>query len=170
MGLEDEVVAFCWDRVGNGGHDDLSLRLGRWVHRCDSYYFAIEAAGAGPELGAARVAKVMLALLRQWRDRVLQLADGALVYLPFDFSDQCTCWLRVQRSGSQLEIAAGWSSIEGYSFPPSDFSQIQPSDWRQIAEAPIVSTTVEEWARAVTDSGAKLNDSHCHLLGLWQPN
>jgi hypothetical protein len=170
MRSEDEVVAFCWDRPATGGHDDLLLRLGGWSQRCDSYYFAIEAEDDGPGVDAGRVAKVMLALLRQWRDRVLQLADSAIVYLPYDFSDQCTGWLRVQRSGAQLEITVGWSSIEGYSFNPSDFSRIQPSDWQKIADAPVVMTTLEEWFRAVTDSGVKLNDSHCHMAGLWQPN
>jgi hypothetical protein len=170
MGSEDAVVAFCWDRVATGGHNDLMLRLGGWSYRCDSYYFAMEAENDGPRVDAGRVAKVMLALLRQWRDRVLQLADSAIVYLPYDFSDQGTCWLRVQRLAAQLEITAGWSSIEGYSFNPSDFSQIQPSDWQKIADAPVVITTLEEWVRAVTDSGARLNASHGHMLGVWQPN
>lgn len=170
MGSEEPVVAFWWDRPATGGHDDLVLKLDGWVHRCDSYYFAIEAENDGPGMGARRVAKVMLALLKQWRDRVLQLADGAIVYLPYDFSDQGTGWLRVQRSGLQLEITAGWSSIEGYSFSPSDFSQIQPSDWQNSTDAPVMVITLEEWVRAVTDSGARLNDSHCHMPGVWQSN
>jgi hypothetical protein len=154
MSFGDEVVALSWDRPATGGHDDLSLRLGGWTHRCDSYYFAIEAEDVGP--GTAAVVKVIQALLRHWRDRVLQLTDGAVVYLPYDFSDQCTAWLRVQRTGTQVEVQAGWSSVEGYSFVPSDFSAVQPNDWRKIADAPVVATSMEEWERAVTHSSAAL--------------
>jgi hypothetical protein len=154
MSFGDEVVALTWERPGTGGHKDLWLRLGDWTHCCDSYYFGIEAEDIGP--GAAAVVKVMQALLRQWRERVLQLADGAVVYLPYDFSDQCTAWLRVQRSATQLEVQAGWSLVAGYSFNPSDFSEVQPHDWKKIAEAPIVVTTMEEWDRAVTHSSAAL--------------
>jgi hypothetical protein len=134
MSFGDEVVALRWERPGTGGHRDLSLRLADWTHCCDSYYFAIEAEDAGP--GPASVARVIQALLRQWKERVLQLADGDVVHLPFDFSDQCTAWLRVQRSGEQLELQAGWSSLEGYL------------------------TTREEWDRAVTHSSAALR-RHC---------
>src|SRR5579884_3926686 len=103
---------------------------------------------------AAAVVKVMQALLRQWQERVELLADGSAVYLPYDFSDQCTAWLRVERDRTQLKIQAGWSSLQGWSFNPSNFSAVQPSDWKKIVEAPTVETTLEEWDRAVTHSSA----------------
>ncbi|GGT30295.1 hypothetical protein GCM10010176_088590 [Nonomuraea spiralis] len=39
-------------------------------------------------------------------------------------SDQCTAWLRVSSpNGSETTVEAGWSSIEGWSFSPSDFAE-----------------------------------------------
>ena len=149
------MVALRWDLPANGGHDDLFLRLGGWVHRCDSYYFALEAEN-GVRVNAGAVAKVMQVLLRQWRDCVRQLVDGAFVYLPYDFSDQSTAWLQVERMGTQLEVTAGWSSQEGYAFLPSESSGVQPIDWRKIADAPVVTTTVEAWDRAIMHSSAEL--------------
>jgi hypothetical protein len=63
----------------------------------------------------------------------------------------------VDRSGTQLKVQAGWSSIEGWSFNPSDFSAVQPNDWKKIDDAPVVETTVAEWDRAVVHSSAEFS-------------
>jgi hypothetical protein len=154
MSSDEPVVAFTWIRPATGGHEDLSIRVGSWTHTCDSYFFAIEAEDIGPT--AAAVVQVMQALLRQWNERVLQLADGDVVYLPFDFSDQATIWIRAQRAATELQLQVGWSNLEGYSFLPSDFSAVQPSDWKKLDGTPTVLTTTDEWERAVAISSAAL--------------
>ncbi|WP_030924151.1 hypothetical protein [Streptomyces sp. NRRL B-24720] len=101
-------------------HDDLLLRLGVYQHTCDSYYFAIdESALAGQD-----IADGLRRLLDQWGDHLRRLRPtGGTVFLPFDFSDQCTAWLRVSSpDGIHATIQVGWSSLEGWSFYPSDFA------------------------------------------------
>ncbi|MFI6646955.1 hypothetical protein ACIBI8_04900 [Streptomyces sp. NPDC050529] len=119
-------------------HDDLLLRLGVYRHACDSYYFANdESAQAGQDIadGLAR-------LLDQWGEHLRQLRPtGGTVFMPFDFSDQCTAWLRVSSpSGSRATIQAGWSSIEGWSFYPSDFAEAAA---RVHDFEPVVNASVE---------------------------
>jgi hypothetical protein len=159
MSPEDAVVAFIWDRPATGGHKDLVLRVGTWIHRIDSYYFALKAEEIGP--GSAAVVQVLQTLLSQWKERVRQLADGGVVYLPYDFSDQYIAWLRVQRSCSQLDVQVGWSSDFGHWFLTKDFSAARPSDWKQTGwklfeGLPPVVTTLEAWDRAITLSSEVL--------------
>ena len=47
------------------------------------------------------------------------MPDGGTVFLPYDFSDQYTAWLRCQRSDSDVTVARGWAGVEGWSFYPS---------------------------------------------------
>ncbi|OJF13111.1 hypothetical protein [Couchioplanes caeruleus] len=43
--------------------------------------------------------------------------------LPFNFSDQCTGWLRVGPARDRLvEVQAGWSNVSQYDLAPSDFT------------------------------------------------
>ncbi len=149
------MLAFQWDSPGSGGHDDLVLRLGDWSHRCDSYYFALDENIAGE--GRTHVIAVMRALLDQWKAHASSLADGAAVFMPFDFSDQCTAWLRISREGTQVSIRAGWSDLEGYSFFPSDYSAVQPTDWRSIDGSPRLVMTIDDFVRAVDASALALS-------------
>ncbi|MFD7644698.1 hypothetical protein ACFV4P_29090 [Kitasatospora sp. NPDC059795] len=113
-------------------HGDLLLKLGVWRHVCDSYYLAIdETHGAG--LGR---------LLDQWLEQLERLRVlGRPVFLPFDFSDQCTAWLRVSSAGgSRVVVEAGWSMIEGWSFYPSDIAETAS---RIDDFAPIHNTDIE---------------------------
>ncbi|WP_406406004.1 hypothetical protein [Streptomyces sp. NBC_01643] len=113
-------VALHFDRVrAQGSHDDLRLRIGPYQHRCDSYYLALDDSptvrgGLGPKLSR---------LLEQWSSQVASLrVGGGTVYLPYDFSDQCTAWLRVSSSdGQSAEVQAGWSLIEGWGIYPSEY-------------------------------------------------
>ncbi|SDQ80086.1 hypothetical protein [Thermostaphylospora chromogena] len=119
-------------------HDDLMLRLGTYRHVCDSYYLAVdESARAGQE-----VSDSLVRLLDQWGEHLqrVRLAGGT-VFLPFDFSDQCTAWLRVSSpDGRRATVEAGWSGIEGWSFRPSDFAETA----RRVHDFdPIVNASVE---------------------------
>jgi hypothetical protein len=128
MSFGHEVLALQWERPATGGHADLTMRLGDWIHTCDSYFFAIDDERTNTVLTAASVARVIQKLLRQWMERVTQLGDNDLTYLPFDFSDQCSAWLRVKRSGDRIEVQPGWSQLAGV----SSRHQTSPRISRQI--------------------------------------
>ncbi|MFI8454519.1 hypothetical protein [Kitasatospora sp. NPDC085464] len=101
-------------------HGDLLLRLGVWQQVCDSYYLAID---ESPTMGAD-IASGLVRLLDQWLEQLERLpVAGGPVFLPFDFSDQYTGWLRVSGvSGGRVVVEAGWSGVAGWSFHPSDIA------------------------------------------------
>ncbi|MER5685496.1 hypothetical protein [Streptomyces sp. NPDC002205] len=141
-------VALHFDRVRTqGSHDDLRLRIGPYQHRCDSYYLALDDSptvlgGLGLKLSR---------LLEQWSSQVASLRDGGgTVYLPYDFSDQCTAWLRVSSSdGQTAKVQAGWSLIEGWGIYPSDYLSTAPAvaDFDPIAGAQVVCSLIDLAAR-----------------------
>ncbi|MFJ9058964.1 hypothetical protein [Streptomyces sp. NPDC102409] len=119
-------VALHLDRVRTkGSHNDLRLRVGSYQHRCDSYYFALDDAPMVPGGLGLRLSR----LLEQWSSQVASLRDGGgTVYLPYDFSDQCTAWLRVTSAdGETAEVQAGWTSIEAWGIYPSDYLATAPA-------------------------------------------
>jgi hypothetical protein len=117
-------------------HRDLLLCLGTYRHTCDSYYLAIDdsaTAGSTVEQNLGR-------LLDQWVQQLQQLTPGTATFLPFDFSDQCTAWLRVDCiDADRVVVQAGWSSLEGWSFMPSNFTTVTPPDDFQ----PVVNARIE---------------------------
>ncbi|MCT4356294.1 hypothetical protein M5362_24510 [Streptomyces sp. Je 1-79] len=120
-----------------GDHKDLWLRLGSYRHACDSYYLAIdESPTASRHLGAS-----LARLLEQWKNQVDELkGTGGTAYLPYDFSDQCTAWLRVTSTdGSTAEVHAGWSLVEAWGIEPSNYAATAPEikDFDPIANARI---------------------------------
>lgn len=53
----------------------------------------------------------------------LRAGRGPVVLLPFNFSDQCTGWLRVGPVVDQsVEVQAGWSGVSQYDLTPSDLT------------------------------------------------
>ncbi|MFF3904401.1 hypothetical protein [[Kitasatospora] papulosa] len=119
-------VTLHFERVRTkGSHDDLRLRIGPHQHRCDSYYFALDDSPAAPGNLGLRLSR----LLKQWSSQVASLMDeGGTAYLPYDFSDQCTAWLRVTSTdGQTAKVQAGWSLIEGWGIYPSDYLSTAPT-------------------------------------------
>jgi hypothetical protein len=108
----------------DSGHDDLVLRLGGEEWRCDTYYLALDRGMLVDQEDELKVIAVLARLLEQWHTAVVGMSDGEVCYLPFDFSDQCTGWLRCTAVGSDLKIQWGWASIEGWSFYPSDVGEL----------------------------------------------
>ncbi|MCA9490347.1 MAG: hypothetical protein KC621_10495 [Myxococcales bacterium] len=100
-------------------HDDLVVRVGTWAARSDTYYYTLDprAGKDGDPVGAIR------ALLKGWRAAVEACADGEVAWLPHDFSDQYTSWLRCPRDGDAFQIVDGTTGLEGYTFYPSDFGE-----------------------------------------------
>ncbi|MFE7237477.1 hypothetical protein [Streptomyces sp. NPDC057580] len=141
-------VALHFDRVSTrGDHNDLRLRIGPHHHKCDSYYLAIDESPTAPGGLGSRLAR----LLEQWGAQVTKLTDGGgTAYLPYDFSDQCTAWLRVSSpDGQTAEVQAGWSSIEAWGICPSDYLSTAPDvvDFDPIAGARVESSLIELTAR-----------------------
>jgi len=71
----------------------------------------------------AKVCMVLRRLLEQWREAIERVSPGETVYLPFDFSDQCTAFLRCRRSDERFDVVTGWSLIEGHCVSPVDFDE-----------------------------------------------
>ncbi|MFE4256314.1 hypothetical protein ACFRU3_44240 [Streptomyces sp. NPDC056910] len=101
-------------------HDDLVLSLGTWRHVSDSFYLANDPTATATK----NVPQQLARLLEQWGELVSQLRPaGGSAFLPFDFSDECTGWLRVtSQDGTHARVQAGWSLIQGWSFNPSDIA------------------------------------------------
>ncbi|GAA5022749.1 hypothetical protein [Streptomyces siamensis] len=103
-------------------HDDLELHLGTWRHVSDSFYLANDPTATTAE----NVPQQLARLLEQWIEQVRELRPaGGTRFLPFDFSDECTGWLRVtSQDGTHARVEAGWSLIQGWSFNPSDIADM----------------------------------------------
>ncbi|MDX2650538.1 hypothetical protein PV341_44735, partial [Streptomyces sp. PA03-1a] len=105
--------------AGKHWHNDLRLHIGGHRHTCDSYYLTLESRHLGANLTR---------LLEQWIEQVNELRDaGGTAYLPYDFSDQCTAWLRVSSTdGDTAVVQAGWSLIEAWGIETSDYRATAP--------------------------------------------
>ncbi|MGW7285551.1 hypothetical protein ACWGH4_08645 [Streptomyces sp. NPDC054847] len=131
-------IALRFERVSTkGDHRDLRLHIGKHRHTCDSYYLAIdESPTASRHLGAS-----LARLLEQWMEQVNELRDaGGVAYLPYDFSDQCTAWLRVSSAdGRTVDVQAGWSLVEAWGIEPSNYraTTSEITDFDPIARAHI---------------------------------
>lgn len=101
-------------------HDDLVLRIGERIWRCDSYYLALDQCVLADNEDASKVQTVLRTLLERWRTAIEDLTDGSTAYLPYDFSDECSAWLACELSNGELLIRHGWSDVEGWSIMPSD--------------------------------------------------
>jgi hypothetical protein len=153
-------LSLRWEVARTGGHNDLVLRVGEFIHRCDSYYMSLDDSVPRSEPGRTKVAAVLIDLLAQWLRALEGLADGATTYWPFDFSDQCTGWLRVVRSGGHVELLPGWSLLEGYGFWPSSYGSLQPTDWKQMEKVEPLRLTIDACANGVATSILLLRQRH----------
>jgi hypothetical protein len=108
----------------DSAHNDLILHFADERHVCDSYYLALDQ-GLFPNIeSAGKVRAVLCCLLAQWLAAVDGLQDGGKIWLPYDFSDQCTGWLQCAREGEQVEVSQGWSTLEGWGLNPSNLGDL----------------------------------------------
>ncbi|KPI21789.1 hypothetical protein OV450_7605 [Actinobacteria bacterium OV450] len=133
-------LALNFERVSTrGDHEDLRLSIAGHRHVCDSYYFAID---TSPEAAGAGLGAKLGRLLEQWHEQVSALTrSGGTAYLPYDFSDQCTAWLRVASpDGRAALVQAGWSLVEAWGIEPSNYATTAP----RVADfAPIEGAQIE---------------------------
>lgn len=100
-------------------HQDVVLRFAGQEWICDSYYFAIDRELLPDVEDDRKIRAVLRRLHEQWLEAIEGLKVDEVAYLPFDFSDQCTGWLRCTATSTGYSVAKGWSSVEGWSFSPS---------------------------------------------------
>ncbi len=134
------------------GHDDVELRLEEHAWVCDSYYFAIDRNVLPERRDDPKIRTVLRRLLEQWASAVRNLQDGAVVFLPYDFSDEYTGWLSCTRRGAVIDVSRGWALVEGWSISPSDVGSHLSSlrDFR--LDGPTLQGTVDELAQAIQRS------------------
>lgn len=117
-------------------HNDVVLTLGASRQTEDSYYFTLDPNVNPGDESAAKAARVMVALLDQWLDR---LASGEATYLPVGFSDQSMSWLLIEPAGDDTRITLGWSEDEGWSITASDLGDTAPATFSPTDDAkPVV--------------------------------
>jgi hypothetical protein len=102
----------------NSQHNDLVLQLDDRVWIVDSYYLSLDNTVGSAIDKPSHVRAVLQLMLEQWLVAIQALAEGETVYLPYDFQDEDTGWLRFRREGVNFEVCAGRADVAGYSFSP----------------------------------------------------
>jgi hypothetical protein len=139
-------------------HDDVELRVDGHTWVCDSYYFAIDRKLLPGREDDPKIKAVLRRLLEQWVSAVQSLPDAGVVFLPYDFSDECTGWLSCRRSGTQIEVCRGWASVPGYSFSPCDIGPYLTGPSGFAPDAGTTShTTIDALADAIRRSTLNLS-------------
>jgi hypothetical protein len=139
-------------------HDDVTLVFAGISYRCDSYYFAIDQGLLPGRDDAVKARAVVRRLLEQWRQAVASLEPDGFAYLPYDFSDECTAWLRCHRVSETkgVEMVRGWSSVQGWSIVPSELGDAMKSVAGFHADTPPLSTQMDDVLDAIDDSLLRL--------------
>lgn len=105
-------------------HDDLVLKYAGGEHRCDTYFILLDEDSNTDEVSTLALRRAIRALLTEWLAAVEEAQDVDTLYLPFDFSDQCTAWIRCKFDHVDVTLDIGWSLIEGWSFSPKTIRDI----------------------------------------------
>ena len=137
------------------GHQDIVLRFAEQEWICDSYYFAIDSELLPDIEDDRKIRAVLLRLHEQWLEAVHGLKFGEIAYLPFDFSDQCTGWLRCTATLTGYLVVQGWSSIEGWSFSPSAVGGLLHKLEGFRASGPSLEVTPSELHAAIRGSASR---------------
>ena len=99
-------------------HGDLLLECGDYARHVDSYFFGLDPVVQDqPEPRRVRVSLELL--LDQWLVAVRDATPGQSVFLPFEFADEYTGWIRVTVEGDRVRCRPGWSAIPGHAVYPS---------------------------------------------------
>ncbi len=134
------------------GHKDIILRFAgqEWV--CDSYYLALDNELLPGVEDERKIQAVLLRLHEQWLEALENLKVGETAYLPYDFSDEYTGWLRCTLTSTGYNIVQGWSSVEGWSFSPSAAGDHLRSLGGFRADGPVLEASVNELHAAIRES------------------
>ena len=105
--------------VSLNADNQIEVRVGSESRAGESYYLGLQPASECHEF---RPATGTMQLVSEWIRLLMELQDGAQLFLPFDFSDEYTRWLTLQREGMDVTIVFGWATVEGWSISPRDLS------------------------------------------------
>ncbi len=135
-------------------HGDILLRFAGQEWICDAYYFALDRALLPDAEDDTKIRAVLSCLLAQWLETIQSLKVDQVAYLPYDFSDQYTGWLRCTRTQSGFVVVRGWSGVEGWSFFASAVGTLllQLPDFR--ADGPSLEIGTAELVAAIRESAS----------------
>ena len=106
--------------VSLNSDNQIEVRVGTESRAGECYYLGLQPNG---EYIDFRPVEGTIQLLRAWIRLLADLPDGRQLFLPFDFSDEYTRWLTLQRECRHVTIVFGWATVEGWSISPLDLSQ-----------------------------------------------
>ena len=155
------MLRLTYDHNGTS-HGDLRLQFGRFSRVGDSYYLALDPGIRPGDESPEKVRLVLEQLLEQWIERLKLLVEGETVYLPFEFTDEYTGWLRCRMEGTDTLIDVGWSMLPGYSVKPTEF-HLHPykvTDFDPIPDAGELRIPYAELIEAVEANRKDILDLH----------
>jgi len=100
-------------------NNQIEVRVGTEFRAGESYYLGLQANCDDPEF---RPLEGTIQLVSEWIRLLSGLRDGQQLFLPFDFSDEYTRWLTLDRHRRDVTIVFGWARIEGWSISTRDLS------------------------------------------------
>jgi hypothetical protein len=123
--------------------------------RCgECYYLSLSESsgdsGAGEAASRSALQSGLRGLLQEWIRHLQLLEDGGLLWLPFDFSDEYTRWLAVQRSGDEASLVFGWAPVEGWAINPQDLGELPRHLEGFVPDEPLV-VEVCGWGQLQSD-------------------
>jgi hypothetical protein len=106
--------------VSLNSDNQIEVHVGSESRAGESYYLGLQPNSENQEF---RPVEGTAQLVGEWIRLLIALKDGQQLFLPFDFSDEYTRWLTIQREGRDVTIVLGWATVEGWSISPLDLSQ-----------------------------------------------
>jgi hypothetical protein len=139
------------------GHNDLVLRFAGNSWQCDTYYLVLDGESLPGPNDTAKIRRILQKILEQWLYAVENVPDGSTVYLPYDFSDEYTAWLRCSRMGDTASVCRGWAEEEGWKISPSSVGHYLTHLPGFRPDGPTVDVSMRELIEAVRNLTANDN-------------
>lgn len=100
--------------------NQIEVRVGSESRVGESYYLGLQ---PNRDHDDFRPATGTLQLVTEWIHWLSSMSNGEQIFLPFDFSDEFTRWIHVDRIGREITIVFGWAAVEGWAISASDLSE-----------------------------------------------
>jgi predicted O-methyltransferase YrrM len=155
------MLRLTFDHNGTS-HGDLRLQFGSFSRVGDSYYLGLDSGVRPGDESPEKVREVLESLLDQWAERLRSSASEETVYLPFEFADEYTGWLRCRREEEDLLVDVGWSMLPGYAVKASEFHShpYKVTDFDPIPDAGEQRVSLKELFRDIQVNRADVLDLH----------
>lgn len=124
--------------VGVNADNQIVITIGTESRAGETYYLGLQPDSESHDF---RPALGTLQLVSEWIRLLSDLPENQPQFLPFDFSDECTRWMMLRRTGREIEITLGWAVVEGWAISVRDLSlyRSQPAGFRP--DEPLVTQT-----------------------------